>query len=264
MISTKSIQQYRKGTVQEVQDHLAVEEPMEIRMEGRSVAILMRTPGHDIELVTGFLLTEGVIDDRDDIQAIAHIFDPKERKKNTVDTILSSGVPLKKRRLADRSMFASSSCGICGKTSLDNVFLNTVPFLEPIHITSSFVQTLPEKLRQEQALFSQTGGLHAAALFSIEGELLVLREDIGRHNTVDKVIGYALDNDLQREETVLLVSGRVGFEIAQKALMARIPAIVAIGAPSSLATELCSKANITLFGFVKPDRCNQYSGFQTP
>ncbi len=254
-----SIRRVTNNQTKVVTDLLAVEEPMEIRLEGRSVAIVMRTPGHDIELTLGFLQTEGVIEDSTDVQAIAHVGSPNNNSKNIIDTILSSGVPAKRRHLADRAIFASSSCGICGKTSIDRVFLHSKPISKKIDFNTSIIQTFPQKLRQAQAVFTQTGGLHAAGIFTATGELILVREDIGRHNAVDKVVGYCIQHDQLLHNKILVVSGRVGFEIAQKALMAQIPVIVAIGAPSSLAVELCQKSNIQLFGFVSEHKFNQYN-----
>jgi len=261
MSTSRPIQRFSIGTSKREEDLIALEEPMELRIEGRSVAVVMRTPGDDIELAIGFFLTEGVIEDIQDIQAIAHVVEPLDGSQNTVDTILASGVPAKRRHLADRSLFASSSCGVCGKSTLDRVFLNAPPFSQYRSITAKMACSLPAKLLESQAMFAQTGGLHAAALFSMSGELLVIREDIGRHNAVDKVIGYCVQQDILLQDVILLISGRIGFEIAQKSLVARVPIIVAIGAPSSLAVDFCTRARITLFGFVKNNRCNQYSGF---
>jgi len=258
---SRIIQRFQQGTFNRTNDVVAPEEPMEIRIEGRPVAVLMRSPGDDIDLTIGFLCTEGVIEDVDDIQAIAHIIDPQERLENTVDTILASGVPAKRRNLADRNLFASSSCGICGKASLDRIFIHSPPLPHHRSIPEDLICSLPVRLLQRQQLFAQTGGLHAAGLFTIEGEQLVIREDIGRHNAVDKTIGHCLQQQYSLDESILVVSGRVGFEIAQKALVARIPIIVAIGAPSSLAVDICQEARITLFGFVKNTRFNQYTGF---
>lgn len=242
------------------QDIVTEEEPLEIRVQGRSIAVSMRTPGQDIELVLGFLCTEGVIDGRDDVHAIAHVDDPNAPMGNTIDLVLSGGVPLAKTHKADRRFFASSSCGICGKESIDRIVQATQAIV-PVPLPSpDLICALPEKLRSEQAHFAQTGGIHAAALFDLDGKCLVVREDIGRHNAVDKVIGYALDNDLfPCSEMILVLSGRAGFELIQKAAMAQIPLVVAIGAPSSLAVELAQKLGMGLIGFTKGNRFNVYS-----
>ena len=160
--------------------------------------------------------------------------------------------------MADRSLFASSSCGICGKTSIDRIFVRSTPIKNKPEFLMETILTLPNKLRDAQAVFTKTGGLHAAGVFTLDGAIIIAREDIGRHNAVDKVIGYFLQNDESINNKILVVSGRVGFEIAQKAFVAQIPIIVAIGSPSSLAIDLCQKANIMLFGFVSEKKYNQY------
>ena len=261
MSEQRTILRFQKGHFSTSPDLIAPEEPMEIRIEGRSIAVLMRTPGHDIELSIGFLRTEGVIEDGMDIHAIDHIVDPLSPQKNTIDTVLSSGVPAKRKHLADRNLFASSSCGVCGKASLDKIFLIAPPLPQHRSISPALICSLPKRLKEQQLLFEQTGGLHAAALFNLSGEIVVIREDIGRHNAVDKVIGHCIKQDIDMSSLILLVSGRVGFDIAQKALMAQLPILAAIGAPSSLAVDFCSSAKITLFGFVNGLRFNQYTGF---
>lgn len=256
------IHKHRNGQTITTNDSVAIEEPLEIRIEGRSIAVLMRQPSRteDIELVTGFLLTEGVIEDVDDIRAVEHIVDPCDPKYNTVDVILSSGVPAKRRHSADRSLFASSSCGICGKATQDRIWQHFPPLPEACSLPSAeWITGAPSIMREAQAHFAQTGGTHAAALFEIGGDLLVLKEDVGRHNAVDKVIGWAIQHDISGEHLALLVSGRVAFEIAQKALAFKIPLIMAIGAPSSLAVELCQGSNVQLLGFLKEYGYNHYT-----
>ena len=242
-------------------DQVVKEEPLEIRIEGRSVAVIMRTPDQkqDLELVIGFLCTEGVIEDYSDIHTIAHIIDPSDPKYNRVDVILSSGVPIKHRHRADRELFASSSCGICGKATLERILQHFPPIAKQIDVSIETICSLPKKLQKHQEIFQRTGGIHGAALFRSTGKQIILREDIGRHNAVDKVIGWSLQQDLDCSELILLVSGRVAFEIAQKALAVQIPVIAAIGAPSSMTVDFCARANIQLFGFVKENRCNEYS-----
>ncbi len=261
-MSTFTIHQIRNGQSNLVEDTIAEEEPLEIRIEGRSVAVLMRQPNRDedIELVTGFLLTEGVIEDYTDISAIRHIVDPSNPTYNTVDVVLSGGVPAKRRHSADRTLFASSSCGICGKATQERIW-NHFPPIPKFHTMPSreWICSLPEQMRQAQEHFDQTGGTHAAVLFEMGGRPLILREDVGRHNAVDKVIGWAVEQDLGGSNLCLLVSGRVAFEIAQKALAFRIPLIAAIGAPSSLAVELCRGSNVHLVGFIKHQGFNQYT-----
>ena len=250
----------------EVEDRVAVEEPLEIRLEGRPVAVTMRTPGHDLDLVAGFLLTEGVIDGADDILAMAHVDDPADPRGNTIDVRLSPGVPAARRESAVRELFASSSCGICGKASLDRVLLKAPPLSAARSqaaraVSAAVLHALPQRLRQEQAAFDATGGLHAAALFSAAGELEALREDVGRHNAVDKVLGWRLRQDrVPVHDRVLLISGRASFEIVQKALLAGVPALVAVGAPSSLAIDLARRSGMLLVGFLRDGRFNRYSG----
>lgn len=262
MSKSFTISKHRNNQTGLVNDLIAIEEPLEIRIEGRSIAVLMRQPNRseDIELVTGFLLTEGVIEDKEDIDAIRHITDPIDPKHNTVDVILASGVPAKRRHSADRNLFASSSCGICGKATQDRIWQHfpPLPHLQTMPSDEWICQT-PDIMRKAQQQFSQTGGTHAAALFTQDGDLLVLREDVGRHNAVDKAIGWGVQQDLYGTDLALLVSGRVAFEIAQKALAFRIPIIMAVGAPSSLAVELCRGSNIQLLGFIKEHGFNHYT-----
>ena len=240
-------------------DVVAQEEPLEIRIEGRPVAITMRTPGHDVELAAGFLYTEGVIDGHDDIRAMAHVDEPSDPKGNTIDTLLAPGVPAGRRHAADRSLFASSSCGVCGKATIDRLLVSTTAIAHPIEPNPEVLFGLPDRLRTHQAVFAQTGGLHAAALFDVNGELEVAREDIGRHNAVDKVIGWKLHRDeVPIEDRILLVSGRAGFEIIQKALVARISIVAAVGAPSSMAVELAEESGMLIVGFLRDGRYNQY------
>jgi FdhD protein len=255
----------RRVTAEGVQpgepDLVAVEEPLEIRVEGRPTAVTMRTPGHDLDLVAGFLFTEGVIDGLDDLHALAHVDDPGDLQGNTVDTILASGVPAARRDRAQRDLFASSSCGICGKASIDRIFQSWTPLPTRAPPDPGVVLSLPGRLRAAQALFDATGGLHAAALFHENGELDVIREDVGRHNAVDKVVGHRLREDrVPCDETILLISGRASFEIVQKALVARVPVVAAIGAPTSLAVSLAARAGMILIGFMRRDVYNVYDG----
>ena len=243
-------------------DELAAEEPLEMRVEGQSVAITMRTPGHDLDLTTGFLLTEGVIDGADDIHAMAHVDDPAAPKGNTVDTVLAAGVPAARARSADRAFYASSSCGLCGKASIDRIFARFDPLPPPPALDLAVLHTLPARLRAQQDTFDRTGGLHAAGLFQRDGTLLLLRDDIGRHNAVDKVIGAATRAELDLSQTLLVVSGRAGFEIVQKAVVARIPVLAAVGAPSSLAADLAHRAGMILVGFLRADRLNLYGAVE--
>ena len=240
-------------------DWLAAEEPLEIRIEGSPVAVVMRTPGADLDLVAGFLCTEGVIDGEDDIHAMAHVGDPPDPQGNTVDVVLAPGVPAARRGMADRNLFASSSCGVCGKASIDRVFLHAPPLAKSPLPSPEVLHGLPGRMREGQAVFERTGGLHAAGVFGTDGAPEVLREDIGRHNAVDKAVGALLRaGRMPLGDRILAVSGRAGFEIVQKALLARIPVVAAIGAPSSLAAELAIASNIALVGFLRNGRFNLY------
>jgi len=264
-MSTKSIVQRdvcREPSGVQEDDWIVVEEPLEIRVEGRPMAVTMRTPGHDRELAAGFLYTEGCVDGVDDFQAIASVKDPRTQGDNIVDVRLASGTRLDPERFASaqRSLYATSSCGICGKASIDRVLQNTSPVRAIPKVSADLLRGLPEKMRAAQAAFSSTGGIHAAALFTLEGELEVLREDVGRHNAVDKVLGWRfLADQVPVDDRVLLVSGRAGFELVQKAIMAGVPAMAAVGAPSSLAVDLARSSGMQLIGFLKKDRFNRYT-----
>lgn len=238
-------------------DRLAVEEPLEIRVNTRSVSVTMRTPGHDPELAAGFLVTEGLIRRRADIEDIRTY--PRNEQGNVVDVFLSPRVKFDFAQLT-RHVFASSSCGLCGKASIDSVHRHFKPIKTRARIKPSVLEQLPATLTAAQDAFAVTGGLHAAAIFNLRGDLLVAREDVGRHNAVDKVIGHGfLKELLPYDKHVLLVSGRASFEIMQKALAARIPVIAAISAPSSLAVEFAETSGQTLVAFLRPGRMNIYT-----
>ena len=247
-------------------DVLAVEEPLEIRVAGTALSITMRTPGHDFDLAAGFLVSEGVISRGDQLGAIRYCAGATVDGQNTyniLDVSLSPGVPKPDPSL-ERNFYMTSSCGLCGKASIDAVrTLSAYPVAhDHLCVTPEFLVALPERLRAGQDVFEKTGGLHAAALFDgITGELLVLREDVGRHNAVDKVIGWAVKEDrLPLRSTVLMVSGRASFELTQKASMAGIPMMAAVSAPSSLAIELASELGMTVVGFLRGDSMVVYSG----
>lgn len=255
----RQVQRESEAGIQQLVDHVVVEEPLEIRIEGRPVAVTMRTPGHDLDLVAGFLVTEGVVDGPDDIVAMAHVTDPADPVGNTVDVRLSPGVPAARRDRAVRELFASSSCGVCGKASIDRLMVERRPLQARLEMHRDLLITLPGRLRAAQPAFADTGGLHAAALFTPDGELECLREDIGRHNAVDKVLGWRFRQDrVPVSDRLLLVSGRAGFEIVQKALVAGVPALAAVGAPSSLAIDLAQEAGMCLVGFLRDGRLNRY------
>jgi FdhD protein len=249
-------------------DQLATEEPLEIRLVApkRTLAITMRTPGADFELAAGFLYSEGVIRQRQDIQNIRYCVDPDvdgEQRYNIVNVSLQDELNPDLQPL-ERHFYISSACGVCGKASLEVLKLRGCPVIsDSLTISPEVICTLPEKLRSHQAIFSSTGGLHAAALFDSSGNLLLLKEDIGRHNAVDKLIGTALlSGELPWRDRILLVSGRSSYEILQKALMASVPIVCSVSAPSSLAVSLAKEFNITLIGFLRGDRFNVYTGWQ--
>ncbi|RNL82682.1 formate dehydrogenase accessory sulfurtransferase FdhD [Halostreptopolyspora alba] len=253
----------RAGASSVRQDTLVVEEPLEVRVGGQSLAVTMRTPGHDFDLAAGFLVTEGVISSPDDIAVQRYCAGAQpDSEYNIVDVTLAPGVAAPDPSV-ERSFYTTSSCGICGKASLDAVRTSARWSVaeDAVTIPDSVVAELPDLLRARQAVFERTGGLHAAGLFSSEGELMALREDVGRHNAVDKVIGWALKSGLlPLRGHVLQVSGRASFELTQKALMAGIPVLSAVSAPSSLAVDLAAEAGMTLAGFVRGDSMNVYTG----
>jgi FdhD protein len=243
-------------------DLVAVEEPLEIRLNGRPFAVLMRTPGHDLELSAGYLLSEGIVTQR---RQIARIGPCLARAGGEVDNVVAVElveVDARKLRALTRRSATGSSCGACGKTSIEQVHQNFPPLVTAgIQVTAALIQSLPVKLAQEQAVFRATGGLHGAALFREDGTLLKAREDVGRHNAVDKVLGWVLLNDaLPLTGAVLFVSGRISFEIVQKALAARIGTIAGISAPTSLAVDFAKASGQTLAGFVRDGHVNVYAG----
>lgn len=243
-------------------DALAVEAPLEIRIDNKPLAVLMRSPGDDLDLVAGFLATEGVIDGLDDLSGLAHCEDPlRPNRGNVVLAQLAAGTRADPRRFerAQRDVFSSSSCGLCGKASIEKIFQKVSPRDAMQPLEPSFVCQLPDLLRANQPVFKQTGGTHAAGLFELSGATVVVREDIGRHNAVDKVLGHALRHDRwPLNDLVLAVSSRAGFEIVQKAAMAQVAGIVAVGAATALAAQLAAEAHIALFTFVRADRCNRH------
>jgi FdhD protein len=253
------------GHTSSLPDRLAVEEPMELRVDGRALTVTMRTPGHDIELVHGFLLTEGVIGAVSDVVTARYCDSVDGNGRNTynvLDVALAPGVGAPDRGV-DRNFYTTSSCGVCGKASLDAVRLRSRFSVDEdlAQVTPQTLFALPDALRAGQRLFDSTGGLHAAGLFTAEGRLLVVREDVGRHNAVDKVLGWALLNDrIPGRGCILMVSGRASFELVQKAVMAGVPLLAAVSAPSSLAVELAAESGMTLVGFLRGTTMNVYTG----
>jgi FdhD protein len=261
-IDLTQVTEWSDGRARRVQDSLAGEEPLEIRVGDKPLAVTMRTPGNDLELAAGFLFTEGIIQRREQVISL-EIAKPEELTQagNLVVARLEGDAQLDAEK-TQRNFFANSSCGICGKASIEAV---RSKFLRApnagFRTRSEILCGLPEKLGGSQDIFNRTGGLHAAGLFTADGEPVVAREDIGRHNAVDKVVGWALrEGRLPLAEIILVVSGRCGFEIAQKAIAAGIPIVASVSAPSSLAVQLARELNLTLVGFLRGRRFVVYSG----
>ena len=262
----RRIVRIRDGAVSTRPDTLVAEDPLEIRLNGRPLAVTMRTPGDDFALAAGFLVSEGVLGSAEELSGIVYCAGATVDGSNTynvLDVTLAPGVPVPDVTL-ERNVYTTSSCGLCGKASLDAV--RTTARWAPeesgsFTLEPATLALLPEQLRDAQRVFDRTGGLHAAGLFSPEGELLDVREDVGRHNAVDKVVGRALQNGrLPLRRSVLMVSGRASFELAQKAVMAGIPALAAVSAPSSLAVDLAAETGLTLVGFLRGSSMNVYAG----
>jgi FdhD protein len=258
----------RDGAVSERPDTLVAEEPLEIRLNGRQLAVTMRTPGDDFALTAGFLVSEGVVADAGEVTRIAYCAGATQDGTNTyniVDVTLAEGVPVSHLTL-ERNVYTTSSCGLCGKASLDAVRTSTrwpgeKGSASPLTLTPEVLSGMPDTLRAAQRVFDRTGGLHAAALFTSEGELINVREDVGRHNAVDKLVGRAYrEGLLPLSQSVLMVSGRASFELVQKAVMAGIPVLAAVSAPSSLAVDLAEESGMTLVGFLRGTSMNVYAG----
>ncbi|MCP3753911.1 formate dehydrogenase accessory sulfurtransferase FdhD [Streptomyces sp. TBY4] len=256
----------RNGVAGARADTLVAEEPLEIRLNGKPLAITMRTPGDDFALAVGFLASEGVLGSASDVRAVTYCEGAAEDGTNTYNVVnvqLAAGVPVPDITL-ERNVYTTSSCGLCGKASLDAVRTATrFPGLadDPVRVSARLLGELPDRLRERQKVFDRTGALHGAGLFSADGELIDVREDVGRHNAVDKIVGRALQaGRLPLAGTVLLVSGRASFELAQKAVMAGIPVLAAVSAPSSLAVDLAVESGLTLVGFLRGGDMNIYAG----
>lgn len=262
-ISRRSVERWHGATRQMVEDKVTIEEPFEIRVNGRSLAAIMRTPDRDEdrELAMGFLLSEGVISDPSSVLNIRRAVDEDGLPEENVMEVELQDFNLEDEAHFERRFTVGSSCGLCGKSSITQVCRWIPPLPQDgFSVAATTLYTLPEKLRQQQAVFDSTGGLHAAGLFDAEGNFCGLREDVGRHNAVDKLVGRAaLDGAYPLSQHILMVSGRASFEIVQKALVARIPLIAAVSAPSSLAVELAEEAGLTLIGFLRGQSMNVYS-----
>ncbi|MEU8530078.1 MULTISPECIES: formate dehydrogenase accessory sulfurtransferase FdhD [Streptomyces] len=261
----RRVMRIREGEASHRPDTLAAEEPMEIRVGGRPLTVTMRTPGDDFDLAAGFLVSEGVVHTAEDVAGIRYCAGATADGGNTynvVDVGLAPGVAAPDASL-ERNFYTTSSCGLCGKASLDAVRTTAAWSVaeDPLRVGPELLPALPERLRAAQRVFDSTGGLHAAGLFDADGELLCLREDVGRHNAVDKVVGHALRQGmLPLRGTVLMVSGRASFELVQKAVMAGIPMLAAVSAPSSLAVDLAAESGLTLVGFLRGASMNVYAG----
>ena len=238
-------------------DAVVVEEPLEVRVAGQALSVTMRTPGHDRELALGFLVSEGVLARADDVRHVVQ--SGGGPGANVIDVRVAPGIDLGLERLT-RHVFTSASCGLCGKTAIEAVHHHFPPLADDVEIAAATLLELPQQLAAVQAAFARTGGLHAAAVFAADGSLVVVREDVGRHNAVDKVLGYGLAAGLLPwRGHALLVSGRASFEITQKALAGGIPVVAAVSAPSSLAISFADESGQTLIGFLRPGRLNVYT-----
>lgn len=258
------------GQIRARPDTLATEEPMEMRLVSgsrrQSIAVTMRTPGADFELAAGFLYSEGILSSWEEIHRISYCTDPEvdaEQLYNIVNVELRGGLDYDLSSL-ERNFHTTSACGVCGKASLEQLEIHGCPVIPPgPEVEAETIRSLPDKLREAQGVFESTGGLHAAAIFDAGGELVALREDVGRHNAVDKLVGWALlEGRLPLTDHVVMVSGRTSFEILQKSLMAGTPVVCAISAPSSLAVDLARQFEMTLVGFLRGERFNVYAGFE--
>lgn len=262
--SRRRVSHIADGQASQRTDTVVVEEPLEIRVNGAPITVTMRTPGSDFELAQGFLLTEGLIGRRDDVDTVRYCRGEDADGVNTYNVLevtLRPGLTLPDLDIT-RNFYTTSSCGVCGKASLDAVHLSSrySPGDDPSTVPAATLSALPARLRSAQKVFASTGGLHGAALFGADGTVLAVREDVGRHNAVDKVVGWALEAGLiPLSGAVLLVSGRASFELTQKAVMAGIPVLAAVSAPSSLAVDLAAASGLTLVAFLRGDSMNVYS-----
>ena len=264
------VTKFQSGTFTTNPDLLAVEEPLEIQLNfidnddivQKTVAITMRTPGHDFELALGFLFGEGIITSMQEVIRIRYCESIKkpEEKGNVVKVTLRPHVKVDLQRL-ERHFYTNSSCGVCGKTSIEALEISHCPAipLDQLKIAAQVLTTLPDQLRKAQSIFQHTGGIHAAGLFDTQGKPVTIREDVGRHNAMDKLIGSHIKSPETLQQCVALVSGRLSFELVQKAIMAQIPLIAAVGAPSSLAVQLASTYQVTLIGFLRDKQFNVYT-----
>jgi FdhD protein len=261
MIADRDVSKLRGDARSDARDHVAIEAPLEIRSAGKPLTVIMRTPGQDEELVRGFLFSEGMIASVGDLRSLTRVEGLSgDEAGNVIDVQLAPPPLALGARTHERSFFASSSCGVCGKTSIAQLAIAAKPISSTVRVSAATLRALPDRLRAAQPAFAETGGLHASALFTADGTLIAAREDVGRHNALDKLIGWALvEGKLPLADSLLMVSGRVSYEILQKAIAAGIPVIAAVGAPSSLAVDLAERFGVTLVGFVRGESMNVYS-----
>ena len=260
---------YDAAECRERVDELATEEPLEIRLlaggKMQSIAVTMRTPGNDFELAAGFLLAENIVARREDIAELSYCVDPaidRDQRYNIVNVTLAGGSLPNVERL-ERHFTMTSACGICGKATLESLHTRSEPIDDDVRFDMATLMVFSDRMRSAQRVFASTGGLHAAALFDEAGNLLVVREDVGRHNALDKAIGWALlHRRIPLRRCAAVVSGRASYELVQKSIMARLPVLCAVSAPSSLAVALAAEFNLTLVGFLRPPRANAYAGLQ--
>ena len=252
---------WKDGEATSFEDSVSIEEPIEVKVNGVSIAVIMRTPGSDFELAAGFIVTEGIIDSIKQIGTISYCDQAEEPNlKNVVDVCLSKGIQIDQEKFK-RNFYASSSCGICGKASIEAINKNIDKLDQSLVVDGSVLCELPDTMRLQQAIFSQTGSLHAAALFDHCGTLIRLREDVGRHNAVDKLVGsFAIEGKNVPTKSIMLVSGRTSFEIIQKAASVGVELVAAVSGPSSLAVDLAKSLNMGLIGFLRPPTFNIYAG----
>lgn len=256
----RTVTRWVDGEASSVDDRVAAEEPLEIRIGEQPLAITMRTPGHDRDLAAGFCLTEGIVTHPDELVSVEPCIEA-DYGNIVIVTLTDEAMRRRSSEIenATRELYVSSSCGLCGKQSIDRIAQCTTPLSDAFTVSCDVIQSLPDKLRAAQATFDKTGGLHAAGCFTAAGELKILREDVGRHNAVDKLVGAALlSGQTPLRERIMLVSGRTSFEIMQKAAMAGIAVVAAVSAPSSLAVDFAKAMNMTLIGFLRPGRMNVY------
>lgn len=262
LFSQVSVVRASMGSSATAEDRVASEEPLEIRLHGRSFAVIMRTPGDDLDLTAGFLFAERIVRHLDELDTIEHCRDDEGTAPNVVNVVLGAGAAGRLERALEerRAVTANSACGICGRTTIDSLQSDLTPLTGAEHLTAATLVRLPDLLREVQPMFAATGGLHAAGLFDLDGSVVRSAEDVGRHNAVDKVVGQMLLRDgLPAAGHVLFVSGRTSYEILQKAWCAGVPVVASISAPSSLAVDLAQRAGITLIGFVRGHDFNIYA-----